>query len=127
MNQCYVNDDLPTYSQTVAKNNQYASNDEEKDETNYEYAVPDEMVDEEIQQEIDLYTRLVKHIQDTYPIRYVKIDSIVNFLLNFVIIVFQIIATNQNAALSSYGTAVWGGIYNILIASLALLTSKILF
>lgn len=124
MNECYLNDDLPTYSQTVAKNIEIKSN-EEKDEPIFEYTMTDEVLDDVTQQEIDLYTRLIRHIQESYPVRYVKIDSAINFVLNFVVIVFQIVATNQNAALSSYGTAVWGGIYNILISSLALLSSII--
>jgi hypothetical protein len=127
MNQSYVNEDLPTYSQTVARNNEYlAEHKLEKDEPTYELDIAEE-IDEETQREIDLYTRLVKHIHDTYPLRYVKIDSAANILLNIAVIVFQILATSQNAALSSYGTAVWGAIYNITIASLALLTSEFWF
>jgi len=128
MNQSYVNEDLPTYSQTVAKIYEHSAAEHtlEKEEPVYDLDIADE-IDEETQREIDLYTRLVKHIHDTYPLRYVKIDSTANILLNIVVIVFQIVATSQNAALSSYGTAVWGAIYNITIASLALLTSEFWF
>ena len=124
----YVKDDLPTYNETVIKKNELYTNKnaplaDEYDEPVYEYAMADEL-DETTQQEFDEYTRVMKQIQENYPLRYVKIDSVAMVLLNVVIIILQIIATSNNAALSSYGTSIWGGIYNILIVVLALLTSK---
>ena len=115
----YENDDLPTYNEIVVKKVEHLN--EKKQEV--EYGLSDQ-IDENTQREIDEYAVLVNHIHMTYPLRYVKIDSSLSILLNLVVIILQIIATCNNAALSSYGTAVWGGVFNILIAVLALSTSK---
>ena len=121
MNMAYMKDDLPTYNETVIKNSEYYTNVDDAEPV-YEYSLSDEL-DENTQLEFAEYTRVMRHIQEHYPLRYVQIDSIIMIMLNLVIIALQIVATRNDAALSSYGTSIWGGIYNILIVVLALLTS----
>lgn len=88
--------------------------------------------EEDFKFEIDVeatiqYNAYVKNeIEKNYPIRYVLAHSILMIVLNVTLIVMQVIATVNNAAFSELGLAFWVGIYNLVIAAQAILTSKLM-
>ena len=65
-----------------------------------------------------------KQIEHNYPIRYIAVDSVIVIVLNVIVIALQCVAIQNNAALSTIGSGIWAGLYNILVVILVLLTSK---
>lgn len=71
------------------------------------------------------YNAYVKNeLENNYPINYVVIHAVLLSALNIGLMVIQVVAMQQNAALAEMGLAIWVGIYNLVIACLALSTIK---
>ena len=125
----------PSYNETVVKSRGFVefnkgdhvsdSNDIGMQTENDLDPLEDNQLDYDSQYEINNEAFIMKQIEQNYPTRYVKIDSIIMFLVNCALIIFQIVAMNNNAALSYTGAGIWAGLFNILTAFLAILTSKI--
>lgn len=125
----------PSYNETVVKSRGFVefnkgdhvsdSNDIGMQTENDLDPLEDNQLDYDSQYEINNEAFIMKQIEQNYPTRYVKIDSIIMFLVNCALIIFQIVAMNNNAALSYTGAGIWAGLFNILTAFLAILTSNI--
>lgn len=125
----------PSYNETVVKSRGFVefnkgdhvsdSNDIGMQTENDLDPLEDNQLDYDSQYEINNEAFIMKQIEQNYPTRYVKIDSVIMFLVNCALIIFQIVAMNNNAALSYTGAGIWAGLFNILTAFLAILTSNI--
>ena len=129
----------PSYNETVVKSRGFVefnkgdyvsdlnSNDIGMQTENDLDLLEDNQLDYDSQYEINNEAFIMKQIEQNYPTRYVKIDSIIMFLVNCALIIFQIVAMNNNAALSYTGAGIWAGLFNILTAFLDILTSNLFF
>jgi hypothetical protein len=120
------NDPPPAYSEIVVRQNEADSIGFLSDKLSGEDLI-DEFLDDENKLKIarELYIR--KQIEHNYPIKYILVDSVLIIVLNLTLIVMQIVAMHNNAALSAIGSGVWAGLYNILVVILVLLTSNFTF
>lgn len=128
----------PNYQETVEKKQQKPSarqqyfnedrnGDDEVDEVEYYYGEEEgtELSNmAAVRRIIDHEKYIQKQIELNYPTRYVVIDSVIMIVLNIVLIVLQIIATRNNAALSYLSSAVWAALYNLLVVGMLLFTLK---
>lgn len=121
-----VNDKPPDYSTTVYKNSSYRPAESEFSTTVLDHEVDyDQLVEDMNAKDIVEHENYVKkQINTNYPITYIIIDSAIMIILNVVLIILQIVATQNNAALSYLGSAIWAGTYNLITVLLVLLTLK---
>jgi hypothetical protein len=87
-----------------------------------------DIIDDKLDPDFDIMIRhddyIKSQLQKNYPFKYIILDSSIMIILNVSLIILQIHAINNNAALSYLGSAVWAGLYNLGAVLMALLTSR---
>ena len=90
-----------------------------------------DIVDDKLDPDFDLMIRhddyIKSQLQKNYPFKYIILDSSIMIILNVSLIILQVYAINNNAALSYLGSAIWAGLYNLGAVLMALLTSNLSF
>jgi hypothetical protein len=81
------------------------------------------MIDEDIEATLQYHAYIKNELEKNFPVKYVIVHSVLMIILNICLIFLQIIAIKFNAALSDLGLGFWVGVYNLITAVLALLTS----
>ena len=115
------NDLPPAYSDIVRRHEA----EEAASPSNAEWWSTEDLFDnDENKLKVERELLIRKQIEHNYPMAYILIDSVTMLTFNVVLIALQCVAIRYDAALSSIGSGIWAGLYNISVTILVLLTSK---
>ena len=120
----------PNYNDSVYNPSYRPSTDSELRTTVLDHDIEDDpfvndMNNAKDKSAIDYENYVDKQIKTNYPVIYILVDSALMIVLNVIAIILQIVATQNNAALSYLASAIWAGLYNLFAVLMVLTTLKI--